>query len=100
MSEYECQQCGEGAKVIGVQDIDQHQNPTIAELVACEDCGYEIPKDTADKADLLEACEWIYAEAEYCPPQEKGDAPSYKLSKASFEKLMTAIAKAKKGAKT
>ena len=41
---YTCQQCNGYCEVFG-------------NLVICEDCSYEIPKDTADKLLLLAVCE-------------------------------------------
>jgi len=61
---YKCQQCEGEAKVIEVQDIDQYENPCISKLVACEECGYEIPKVMADKEILLDACKFVFPLAE------------------------------------
>ncbi len=53
---YNCEQCGEKAEIQGCQSVDQHDTPYVESWVVCTDCGYRIPKDTADRNDLLEAC--------------------------------------------
>lgn len=54
---YVCQQCGARATIEGEQAIDpSYDTPFIAKWVACQECGYTIPKADADVAILLEAC--------------------------------------------
>jgi hypothetical protein len=73
---YTCQQCDN-------ECIVRSNN------VICLECGYEIPKDTADKTDLLEACE--HALNALC----KGGAMDETDIQAA-DKLRAAIAKATK----
>ncbi|KKN69801.1 hypothetical protein LCGC14_0437470 [marine sediment metagenome] len=70
---YKCQQCGEQAEIQGKQDIDiNYDTPFISDWVVCETCGYTIPKDTADKAILLNVCK--YALPLICGERLKNDA--------------------------
>ena len=52
---YRCKRCGKEAKVVGIQEVDQYENPCIVEMVVCGTCEYEVLKDTMDKDDLLTA---------------------------------------------
>lgn len=54
---YRCGQCGEAAVVIADEDMDNPgTSPPTTVWVVCDDCGYAVPKDTADKKVLLVIC--------------------------------------------
>ena len=62
--EYKCQQCDGECELQGQQSLDLNSDtPFIGEWVVCIDCGYTIPKDTADVEQLenkLAECEKDY----------------------------------------
>lgn len=86
---YKCQQCKKDAEVRGQQDIDiNYDTPFISEWVICQTCNYTIPKDTADKAILLDACEKMISSF------KKSSSVPISLNSA-YETMKQAITKAK-----
>ena len=52
-TEYKCQQCGGECEIQGEQTLNpQHNTPFICDWVICTECGYTIPRDTADVEQL------------------------------------------------
>ena len=65
---YICQRCQGKAitrsnEVLGIKE----GAPYIEKRVVCDSCGYTIPKDTADKANLLESSCALLEALENCP---------------------------------
>ena len=94
---YKCGQCGETAVVIADEDMDNPgTSPPTTVWVVCDDCGYAVPKDTADKKELLAACEDSLAQlAKLLEWAELQIESTWDEEREAIHTLQTAIALAK-----